>query len=98
MSIYLNQRINPRNRYIFPFLYSRVDGEDCYGAEMWDCSKSGMSFLSDFPYVTDTVINVKTSEEHDAYPIKIKWCRRVLDEQETGAPCYRVGAEFIETQ
>ena len=82
MSIYLNQRTDKRNRYIFPFLYSRDKSNECYSAEMWDCSKSGMSFLSDFPYLPNTVINVKTSEEHDAYPIRVRWCQRVLDDQE----------------
>ncbi len=95
MSVYINQRLWDRNKMQRPIKYSRKGGEECFCTELIDCSESGLSFLSDFPYLPDTRMNVKTSEDYDSFDIKVKWSRPEYKSDDT--PCYRIGAEFIET-
>lgn len=95
MSIYLNQRSCNRNRYESPLQFSRKSGDDCFSAQMQDCSKNGVGFLSDYPYLPETHINVKTNKEARSFPAKVKWSRPEFD-IDSGALSYRVGAEFVE--
>ncbi len=96
MSKFLNQRTGERNRVETPILYSRKDGINCYSAELHDCSENGICFTSDFPYLPGTRINVKGKSEIGLMPIEVRWSKKD-QKDESGAPCFKVGAKFIET-
>ncbi len=95
MSKFINERLGGRSCFELPVMYSRKGEANCYIAEIFDCSEDGLCFLSDYPYLPGTRINVKTRKEYDAMSVEVRWSKKEPVD-ETGAPCFKVGTKFIE--
>ncbi len=96
MNIYYNQRCSERSRYETPIMYSRKDEKNCYSAMMLDCSDKGICIMSDYPYLPDSKLNLKMVHDDEMHSVKVVWNHAVHDEA-SDASCYRIGAEFTES-
>ncbi len=96
MNIYYNQRFSERSRYEIPIMYSRKDGNNCHSAMMLDCSDNGICIMSDYPYLPDSLLNLKMVHDKEMHSVRVVWNHAVQDDA-SDAPYYRIGAEFTES-
>ncbi len=95
MSIYLNERTDKRNLISKSVLFSRKGIKESFNAKLINCSENGVSFLSDFPYINGTEINIKAKGSYDPLLVNVKWSKPFIDEHHI-LQGYLIGAEFNE--
>ncbi len=96
MSIYLNERKDQRNDMSKSIMFSRKGGNESFTAKVINCSENGVSFLSDYPYINGTEIDIKAKEDNDPFLVSVKWSKPHFDEHHMFHG-YIIGAEFNES-
>ncbi len=97
MNIHYNQRTDERSHYEVPVIYSRQDGEECYQGMLINCSDHGVCMMTDYPYLPDSRLNIKTVFDLETVPIEVVW-NKVEHNTTFGVTSYRIGARFAESE
>lgn len=96
MSIYRNQRANARTSIAGKIKYARdAEGDWCFDARLFDCGTDGMGLISEFPYLRDTELFLKSRNNKDdaTQKAEVAWCRPAPKFTKQN-PRYRVGVHF----
>lgn len=96
MSIYKNERSEDRSHIVGKIQYSREHDGVCYNARLLDCTRKGVAFVSEYPYLPDTKLFLKSKNDDDftVQKAEVAWSRQ--DSTSTKAhPRYKVGAKYI---
>lgn len=96
MNVYYNQRKNERCHYEVPLVYSRKDGEECYSAMLINCSDHGVCMMTDYPYLPDSRLNIKTVHDLKTLPVEVIW-NKIEYDTSFGVTSYKIGARFTES-
>ncbi len=96
MTIYLNERDDDRSKIVGKIMYSRAKEGEYFNATLHDCTHNGIGFVTDYPYLPDTNIFLKSKNEDEPLKQKarIAWSKPINPKDKTH-PKFRVGAEFL---
>ena len=95
MSIYRNQRTESRTSIAGEIKYSRESDGFCYDARIFDCGRHGMGLISDFPYLRDTELFLKSKDDKEnvIQRAEVAWSRPAYKSTKLH-PQYRVGLKL----
>ncbi|MCG8471427.1 MAG: PilZ domain-containing protein [Desulfobacterales bacterium] len=95
MSVYMDEREMKRVRIPGTIQFSRSPGGQFWDAELLNSTEQGLCFQSDFPYLPETflVIRSKNPGEADSQFAKVVWSRP--EKANCGRNCrYHIGVTF----
>lgn len=96
MSIYRNERSEGRSHIVGKIRYSREHDGVCFNARLVDCTRKGIGFVSEYPYLPDTKLFLKSKNDDDTsvQAAQVTWSR--MEPSSTkDHPRYRVGAKYV---
>ncbi|MCB9482069.1 MAG: PilZ domain-containing protein [Desulfobacteraceae bacterium] len=91
----LNERKDPRMYINDEILYRRELNGDEYRGKFYDVSKSGMSMISQYPYLSGTKLYLRTMDDSSGKLERgdVVWAKRDVGFS-AKTPKYRVGIKF----
>lgn len=96
MSIYRDERSADRDHIVGKIKYSRELDGVCYNARLLDCTRDGVGFMADYPYLPDTKLFLQSKNDDDTFVqlAEVTWSKE--DSTSTKShPRFRVGAKYV---
>ncbi|GAB6094307.1 hypothetical protein JCM14469_05590 [Desulfatiferula olefinivorans] len=95
MSIYKDQRTMTRTPISGEIQYARGIRGERFDARLFDCSPKGLGLISNYPYLRDTELILRSKNDRDdtIQRARVAWSRP-LSRSMAHHPRYRVGVTF----
>ncbi len=94
---FLDERENNRDAIVGKIMYSREPDGTCYNARLKNCTKNGMEFVTDTPYLKNTrlFLHSKNKDDTTIQKAEVTWSKPEPSDNTNHPEHYRVGVRFI---